>query len=673
MTLPKGFRLKEFEIKGVLGKGGFGITYLVEDTNLKKEMAIKEFFPRELVDRDEDSNSVSLERIEKTYSGEKREVYIKRYRHFLKKFETEAQIMASIDHPNIVKVIRYFEHNNTGYFVMNYIKGESLKEYVSKVGRLTQEQVMEIVVPILEGLKAVHNSNFLHRDIAPDNIFLTQKGKPMLLDFGAAKNTLLDSGGESSIGVVKKGYSAPEQYSDGSIHTVSTDIYSMGAVIVFMISGKMPPEATKRLTIISNEKEDPLEELLDRYSATYTQGFIKAILKSMSLQEKQRFQEVSEFQKALITERISLKSYIKKSKKSLTQKEIIEIINPLLDILERLHTENKAHGNISSESIYIKGKYSIELGASMDIVNSGSNSLTTFRNIGYSAPEQYSMDSEDTQVTDIYSVGAVILFMITKKIPTEAIKRQTDIYNGKEDMLKNRLNKYRDGYSDKFLEIISKAMELNPNNRFQDIITFKNELNKDNYPPLTAKTIPADNFIKKIVLSVLVLLFVGIGICVSLKKCGGDKKITKIKNTISKQSRIDVSINWNNKIYQGKRLYNLNSDNTIKDDYTGLIWQQKGSDKEVNWSEAKRYCDNLILDNYANWRLPLIKELFYLGDISENRPAIDTNYFDIKNTWYWSSTTFKGEINKAWNLNFSTYIELISDKDDKKNVLCVHK
>ena len=237
MTLKEGYKLQEFEIKSVLGKGGFGITYLAFDSRLKKDVAIKEFFPKDLVCRDETSNSVSLQKIEGKYNEEEKEICGIRYRYFLKKFEKEAQIIASLDHPNIVKVIRYLEENNTGYFVMNYIKGESLKKYIQRVGKLTQEQTLEIIIPVLEGLKAVHNAEFLHRDIAPDNIFLTQNGKAMLLDFGAAKSIIIDTNGEEvSIGVVKKGYSAPEQYYDDSIHTVATDIYSVGAVIAFMLS-----------------------------------------------------------------------------------------------------------------------------------------------------------------------------------------------------------------------------------------------------------------------------------------------------------------------------------------------------------------------------------------------------------------------------------------------------
>jgi len=499
MTLKEGYRLQEFEIKKKLGQGGFGITYLAFDTRLKKDVAIKEFFPKDLVNRDEQDNSVSLQKIEGEDSEDKQEISRTRYKHFLKKFEQEAQIMASLDHPNIVKVTRYFEENNTGYFVMNYIKGESLKKYIERVGKLPQDQILEIIIPLLEGLKHVHNADFLHRDIAPDNIFLAQNGKTMLLDFGAAKSTLIDATGkEVSIGVIKKSYSAPEQFYDDSIHTIATDIYSIGAVIVFCLTGKTPPPAPKR----SNEKSDSLIALLEEYNSQCTQGFIKAIAKAMNLQAKNRFQEVIELQKSLTTKRVTLKRFILKNDKRLTQKEILNIVNPLLDKLEVLHNKGSTHSNISPENIYIKDGNVIELGRPMERVEYSSNSLTAIRNIGYSAPEQYSSESEDTNDTDLYSVGAVMFFMITSKIPSESTKRLTEVYSKKEDSVKRILKKYSKKYSNDFLNTVLKAMELRSDDRFQTIGSLREALNskKITPPPLP---------IKKIIVSIVVFIILG--------------------------------------------------------------------------------------------------------------------------------------------------------------------
>ena len=475
MTLKKGYKLQEFEIKSVLGQGGFGITYLAFDTLLKKDVAIKEFFPKDLVNRTSSDNSVTLEQIVGEDNEDKREVSLKRYKYFLEKFEREAQIMAELEHPNIVKAIRYLKENNTGYFVMNYIKGESLKKYIQRVGKLTQEQILEIMIPVLEGLKAVHSKDFLHRDIAPDNIFLTQNGKPMLLDFGAAKSTITDSDGtELSIGVIKKSYSAPEQFYDDSIHTVATDIYSVGAVIVFCLTAKTPPPAPKR----SNEDHDSLETVLEQYKERCTQGFIRAIRKAMNLQAQNRFQEVVELQKSLTTKRITLKRYILKCDDNLNQEEILNIINPLLDTLEALHNKGSTHSNISPENIYIKDGNVIELGRPMERVEYSSNSLTAIRNMGYSAPEQYSSESEDTQDTDLYSVGAVVFFMMTTKTPSESTKRLTEVYSKKDDSIKKVLHKYKKKYSSSFLNTVLKAMELRSDDRFQSIASLRNSLNE---------------------------------------------------------------------------------------------------------------------------------------------------------------------------------------------------
>lgn len=287
--LPIGYMLQEYKIESVLGQGGFGITYLATDINLDKEIVIKEFFPKEFSSRMSNIHTVLSNEGEKS----------KTYKYLLKKFLSEAKILASLTHPNIVKVTRFFEANNTAYFIMDYIKGESLKSYISENGTLSQEDIKKIIIPVLEGLKTIHNKSFLHRDIAPDNIYLTQYGVPMLIDFGSAKN-IIGNESKSLATIVKAGYSAPEQYILSSIHTESTDIYATGAVIVTMITGKAPPEATKRQLELYSDMPDPLETILAKYKSKYNKSFLEAISKAMSIKNKDRFQNVEEFQEALI-------------------------------------------------------------------------------------------------------------------------------------------------------------------------------------------------------------------------------------------------------------------------------------------------------------------------------------------------------------------------------------
>jgi len=286
--LPIGYMLQEYKIESVLGQGGFGITYLATDVNLDKQIVIKEFFPKEFSSRGSNIHSVL------SHEGDES----KTYKYLLKKFLSEAKILASLSHPNIVKVTRFFEANRTAYFIMDYIKGKSLKEYILKNGRLSQEDVKKFIIPILEGLKAIHAKSFLHRDIAPDNIYLTQYGVPMLIDFGSAKN-IIGNESKSLATIVKAGYSAPEQYILSSIHTESTDIYAVGAVIVTMITGNPPPEATKRQLELYSDMPDPLETILAKFKGKYSRSFLEAISKAMSIKNKDRFHNVEEFQEAL--------------------------------------------------------------------------------------------------------------------------------------------------------------------------------------------------------------------------------------------------------------------------------------------------------------------------------------------------------------------------------------
>ena len=287
--LPIGYRLQEYRIDRILGQGGFGITYLATDVNLDKQIVIKEFFPKEFSSRE--SNVYTIV----SHKGEENEVY----RYLMKKFLSEAKILASFSHPNIITVTRFFEENSTAYFVMDYVKGEPLKNYVKRNGSLSQDTIEQVIIPILEGLKAVHEKKFLHRDIAPDNIYLTIDGRPILIDFGSAKDTIGEES-KSLATIVKAGYSAPEQYISSSIHTKSTDIYAIGGVIASMISGETPPEATKRQLDLYNDRPDPLEILLNQHKSRYSKSFLEAVFKSMNIKESERFQEVREFQYALV-------------------------------------------------------------------------------------------------------------------------------------------------------------------------------------------------------------------------------------------------------------------------------------------------------------------------------------------------------------------------------------
>lgn len=219
-----------------LGKGGFGMTYLAFDVNLQKKVVIKEYFLGQCSWRQPGDMNVY------TYDGEK----AKRFNKEKASFVEEARILAQIDEqPGIVKVISYFEANNTAYIVMEYLEGESLKKFVmSKGGYLPANQTIELMKPVIKALAGIHQKGVVHRDISPDNIMITTKGKLKLIDFGAAKDS---QGDFSADKVFKKTYSPLEQRVPEGIVGPYSDIYALCATMYQMITGRKVPPATERI------------------------------------------------------------------------------------------------------------------------------------------------------------------------------------------------------------------------------------------------------------------------------------------------------------------------------------------------------------------------------------------------------------------------------------------
>lgn len=258
-ALPIGSMLYEFEIVEELGAGGFGITYKVRDTNLHKFFVIKEYMPNSIAARTNNTTVSYISKYKDTFEWGK------------KRFLDEARTLSQFDHPSIVKIHRFFEANNTAYFVMDYYEGVTLEDYLEAYPnkKFSQDEILSIMMPIIEGLKAVHAKGFLHRDIAPDNIFLRESKPPVLIDFGASRNALgVESQNISAI--VKHGYSPPEQYSANSQQDVTTDLYALSAVMYQMIAGKKPPESTHRQIDVFNGSNDPIEDIINKYKRVKT-------------------------------------------------------------------------------------------------------------------------------------------------------------------------------------------------------------------------------------------------------------------------------------------------------------------------------------------------------------------------------------------------------------------
>lgn len=244
-ALTPGYKLHWYIIKDILGQGGFGITYLAEDTNLDQLVAIKEFLPIEMAVRDGDASIHPV-------SGEQGENY-----HWgLERFISEAQTLARFKHNNIVRVMTVFTENNTAYMIMEYEHGQGLHELLKAKGRLPETELLEIILPILDGLEHVHFAGFIHRDIKPPNIFIRDDGSPVLLDFGSARQSL----GEHTrtlTTLVSPGYAPFEQYvSKSDKQGPWTDIYGLGATMYRAVTGKSPPNAVDRSEAILHTGKD---------------------------------------------------------------------------------------------------------------------------------------------------------------------------------------------------------------------------------------------------------------------------------------------------------------------------------------------------------------------------------------------------------------------------------
>ena len=278
--LRKGTRLiGRYTIEGVLGQGGFGITYLGMDELHKKKVAIKEFFPQGIVTRNieyEDTVTVTL-------VGEK-DNYEKGKERFLK----EAQTMAMFSKDKgIVKALDFFEINNTAYIVMEYLEGVTLKQYLRENKRIDAEDLVELLVPLIEALDEIHSQGLIHRDISPDNIMVLPDGRIKLMDFGAARD--YTEFGEKSLSIVlKPGYAPPEQYQTHGVQGPWTDIYALCATMYKCITGENPPDAIDRLV------DDHLKKI-SAFGFTVSPQIEEAIIKGMSVAAKDRYQNVGDF------------------------------------------------------------------------------------------------------------------------------------------------------------------------------------------------------------------------------------------------------------------------------------------------------------------------------------------------------------------------------------------
>ena len=261
----------------VLGQGGFGITYLALDTQLNAKVAIKEFMPNDIATRIGTTVSVAMD----TKSEE--------FAYGAERFQEEARTLAKfIGNPNIAAVTSYFDENDTSYFVMDYIEGISFKTYIANHGgKISVEETLNVMIPVLRALTAVHAEGFIHRDVTPDNIYITKDGMVKLLDFGSARYSIGDKSKSLDV-ILKVGYAPKEQYIRRSRQGPFTDVYSCAACFYAAITGFLPPESLERLD------EDTLVPI-SQCGIDIPEYLDKAILKGLAVQPEDRFQSAAEF------------------------------------------------------------------------------------------------------------------------------------------------------------------------------------------------------------------------------------------------------------------------------------------------------------------------------------------------------------------------------------------
>ncbi|HEY0338687.1 MAG TPA: serine/threonine-protein kinase [Burkholderiales bacterium] len=283
-ALPAGTRLGEFEIIRLIGEGGFGIVYLVYDHSLDRKVALKEYMPSALAER-QGSTSVRVksQRNAETFSAG------------LRSFINEARMLAQFDHASLVKVYRFWAANGTAYMVMPFYEGITLKETLRRRAGPPEEAWLHAVLDqLLDALDTMHARQCYHRDISPDNVLMVSDETPVLLDFGAARRVIGNSAQTLTV-ILKPGYAPIEQYAEvpNLQQGPWTDIYAVASVVYFAITGRTPPPAVAR--VIS----DPYVPLTQTAAGRYSDAFIRGVDVALSVKPADRPQDIASFRTVL--------------------------------------------------------------------------------------------------------------------------------------------------------------------------------------------------------------------------------------------------------------------------------------------------------------------------------------------------------------------------------------
>jgi serine/threonine protein kinase len=275
-ALPQGYLLHQYRIAKTIGGGGFSIVYLAHDTRTAQPVVIKEYLPgKQATRRDGESvESLSAETATTFNTG-------------MKRFLDEANALAKVQHPNIVRVIDFFRENKTVYMVMNYEEGKDLRWYIkSHHGRMSEKFIRTVFPQLLAGLRELHNHRLLHLDIKPANVYLRPGGSPLLLDFGAAQSAFV---GERPAGphTLTRGFAPIEQHTRGHIGPW-TDLYAIGATMWACMCGKAPPPATKRVV------KDNYKPAVRQFARRYSPQLLEAVDWCLQMDQMARPQKVDD-------------------------------------------------------------------------------------------------------------------------------------------------------------------------------------------------------------------------------------------------------------------------------------------------------------------------------------------------------------------------------------------
>jgi serine/threonine protein kinase len=285
VCLPKNLILDaSYCIDRVIGSGGFGVTYVAEDLHLKTTVAIKEYYPADFGDRDaEMSVRPRSEQLRGTFEWGR------------DRFLSEAQTLARFRHPSIVRITRVFEAHGTAYMIMDYEDGQSFEAWLARLGRPpSQAELDRIAALLLDALELLHAQSLLHRDIAPDNIVVRPDGSPVLLDFGAARQSVAQMS-RSITRITKAGFSPHEQYAlDSRLQGPWSDLYAFAATLYRAVTGMPPQEATLRAG------EDRMPPATVASKGRYRSQFLAAIDTCLKVRCKDRPQSVAELRPLLL-------------------------------------------------------------------------------------------------------------------------------------------------------------------------------------------------------------------------------------------------------------------------------------------------------------------------------------------------------------------------------------